>query len=164
MAITYKTLNNIHYPAFKLPSDDWELKDGLLYLEGMLLDDINMPGKTLGIRRMQTPFKSLFPLKKSYDSPIAIIKESSGWYIDYTGKLFEYKKTKFCKLRYYRIKRIEKKITHSILKLHNINFPIKIPRPPPEEYKWAGVLLLDNFPWLLYGYSKVRLKDTRRKV
>ena len=51
MVITYKTLGHIAFPAFPLPSSNWEEQDGLLYLDNKLLDDKNMKGKTLGRRR-----------------------------------------------------------------------------------------------------------------
>ena len=60
MVITYRTIGHVTFPAFPLPSSNWEEQDGLLYLENKLLDDKNMKGKTLGRRRLQTPFKDLF--------------------------------------------------------------------------------------------------------
>ena len=164
VVLTYKRLSSLNYPVFRLPSNNWESRDGLLYVDGLLVDDKNMPGETLGIRRLQTPFKSLLKLSKAYTSPIAIIKESAGPYIDNYGKLFEYEKTKYCKVRYYKIRNIEKKITHSILWLHRVNFPIQIPRPPSHDFKWAGMLHLDGKPWLLYDYATEKLPEYRRKV
>ena len=164
MAITYKGLSNVTYPAFRLPIMDWEFKDGLLIANNQIIDDTNMPGASLGVRRLQTPFKSLFPLEKSYDSPIAVIKETPGTYIDSIGKIFIYEKTIFSRLKYYKIKKIDKKITYSILWLHRVNFPIKIPRPPTPEFTWAGMLHIDYRPWLLYGYATEKLGDTRRKI
>ena len=52
MVITYKTIGHIAFPAFPLPSSNWEEQDGLLYLDNKLLDDKNMKGKTLGRRRL----------------------------------------------------------------------------------------------------------------
>ena len=164
MDLTYKQLNMVHYPAFRLPSNNLESKDGLLYLDGQILDDRNMKGETLGIRRLQTPFKSLHPLSKACELPISIIKQAGGPYIDNLGKLFNYRKTKFCQLKYYKIKKIDRKVVASVLWLHGINFPIAIPRPPSLEYPWAGMLLLEGNPWLLYEYAREKLPSTRRKV
>jgi hypothetical protein len=57
MVITYSKVNKIKFPVYVIPSGNWEKTDGLLFLEGELVDDKNMPGATLGIRRMQTPHK-----------------------------------------------------------------------------------------------------------
>ena len=45
MVITYRTLGHVAFPAFPLPSSNWEEQDGLLYLDNKLLDDKNMKGK-----------------------------------------------------------------------------------------------------------------------
>lgn len=164
MEITYKQLENIEYPAFKLPSDNWSLQDGLLYLDAQVLDDRNMPGKTLGIRRLQTPFRDLVKLKKAATAPISLIKNPSGSYIDSLGRIFTYEKTEFVQLKYHKIRKTELKDTYTLLWVSNFNFPIKVPRPPHPGYTWAGVLYMKGFPWLLYEYSEQRKKSKRKKV
>ena len=54
MVITYRQFKNLDFPLFILGSSNWELVDGLLLLDGELLDDKNMPGDTLGVRRLLT--------------------------------------------------------------------------------------------------------------
>lgn len=152
------------FPVYLLPSSNWQTIDGLLYLEGLLVDDKNMPGKTLGSRRLQTPFEELLPLKKCIDSHVGIIKQSDNCFIDSKGAPFIYQKTKYCKLQYYKIRRIDLKDRASVLWLHGINNSFIIPRPPPSEYKWAGILHYEEAPWLLYSYSEEKCPDTRRKV
>ena len=78
MVITYKTIGHVAFPAFPLPSSNWEEQDGLLYLDNKLLDDKNMKGKTLGRRRLQTPFKELFPLKAAVTDTIGLIKHGKN--------------------------------------------------------------------------------------
>jgi hypothetical protein len=73
MIITYKSLDNIEFPVFKLPSDNWSVSDGLLTIDGILIDDKNMSGKTLGMRRIQTPLP-LGRLNKSINSIVGIVK------------------------------------------------------------------------------------------
>lgn len=152
------------FPVYSLPSGNWYQVDGLLYLNGELVDDRNMPGKTLGARRLQTPFEELVPLSKCIDSIIGVIKQSSKYYIDTKGTPFAYVKTKFCKVKYHKIRRIDLKDVASVLWLEGINSPFTIPRPPPTECKWAGVLYLDASPWLLFDYSDEKLEDARRKI
>jgi hypothetical protein len=164
MALTYKGLIDIAYPAFRLPTTEWESRDGLVFVNNQIVDDRNMPGETLGLRRLQTPMKGLLPLNKAYEFPIAIIKETPGLYIDNKGYLFVYQKTKFVELKYYKIKKIDRKVVASILWLQGINFPIRVPRPPPEKYLWGGMLHLYHKPWLLYNYAEQKLPDSRRKI
>lgn len=109
--------------------------------------------------------RGLQPLRKMCNSFVGLIKEPSGRaYIDSAGKVFTYQKTKMCKLKYLKIKRVERKIVASVIWVHGVNFPFIVPRPPTENYMWAGILHLDELPWILYDFSKIKHKDSRRKV
>ena len=164
MVVTYKNINKVTFPVYKLPSGNWEKADGLLFLDGELVDDRNMPGDTLGIRRIQTPHKNLMPLNKQLQGLNGILKQDSHHYIDSQGIPFIYEKTLNCKLSYYKIRRVDRKGTASLLWLKGINFPITIPRPPESDQHWAGILHYQGLPWLLYEYSEEKKPDTRRKV
>ena len=164
MVITYKTFGHITFPAFLLPSSDWEEQDGLLFIENKLVDDKNMKGKTLGIRRLQTPFKELLPLKGSVSDALGLIKQRKNYFIDNDGTPFLYEKTRSASLKYYKIRKVERKNSASVVWLKGINFPFKIPRPPTADTSWAGVLHLSGIPWMLYEYSEFEKSDTRRKV
>lgn len=164
MIITYKEINKIQFPVFILPSGNWELVDGLLLIDNQIVDDKNMPGATLGIRRLQTHFTELVPLRHSIDSLIGILKQTTKYFIDSKGTPFIYQKTMNSSLKYYKIRKVELKEKASVLWLKDVNFPFTIPRPPPQETTWAGVLHIGGLPWLLYEYSEEKLKDTRRKV
>ena len=72
MVITYKSIKKVSFPIFILPSENWYEKDGLLYIDNRLIDDRNMPGDTLGKRRIQTPFRNLLPLRKSLGTHIGL--------------------------------------------------------------------------------------------
>jgi len=81
-----------------------------------------------------------------------MVKHASSTYIDSVGKCFTYIKTKFCKLIYRKIQKVEKKGKYSLVWIYNINFPFKVPRPPRKGDNWAGILYINNLPWLLYNY------------
>ena len=164
MILTYKEVKKIKFPVFILPNSNWEAIDGILFLDNEIVDDKNMPGLSLGIRRLQTPFTELLPLKHSIDSLIGILKQKSKCFIDSAGTPFIYQKTMNSALKYYKIRKVERKEVASVVWLKDINFPFTVPRPPPIETTWAGVLHIGGLPWLLYEYSEERLKDTRRKV
>ena len=87
MILNYNNLTKIKFPVYKLPNSNWELVDGLLFLDNKVLDDKNQPGKTLGIRRAQTSF-DLFPLKHSISSLAGILKQNDKTFIDTEGTPF----------------------------------------------------------------------------
>jgi hypothetical protein len=147
-----------------LPSSNWEKVDGLLFVDNEIVDDKNMPGDTLGVRRIQSPHKNMLPLKKQLINHQGILKQSTRYFIDSNGVPFIYEKTLMCKLSYYKIKKIQKKEVASVLWLKGINSPFTIPRPPEDGMLWAGVLHYHGLPWFLYEYSETKKPDTRRKV
>lgn len=164
MALTFRDESRINYPVFMLKSGDWELHDGLLFIGEQIVDDRNMEGASLGIRRMQTPHKNLYPLKKMVSSYNGILKQKSKYFIDSAGQPFSYEKTIYAQLKYLRIKRVEQKEVATLIWFREHNAPFTVPRPPEDGYIWAGVLHLHGLPWVLYEYSQEKLKDTRKKV
>ena len=120
MVIQYRNLKKIRFPVYELSSGNWEKLDGLLFLDGKIVDDKNMTGDTLGIRRIQTPHTNLFKLKNQIDTVRGILKSNNKYFIDSYGMPFIYEKTEFCKLKYYRIKDIKPKDTCSLLKLDGV--------------------------------------------
>ena len=164
MVITYRQFKNLDFPLFLLGSSNWELVDGLLLLDGELLDDKNMPGDTLGLRRMLTPHKKQYHLKEMITTANGLMKQKTKHFIDNSGRPFTYEKIEFAQLKYLKIKKIDYKTKACLLWVHGCSFPFTIPRPPETGYTWAGILHIKNNPWLLYEYSKEKLKDTRRKV
>ena len=166
MIVTLRNVHKIKFPVYKLPSENWDSSDGLVFMEGLVLDDRNMEGETLGIRRLQTPFqKSLFQLTKSFPSFVSLALQRSGsCYIDSRGTCFIYEKTTFCHVKYHRVSQVYKKDYVSTLKLKGIRNTFQIPRPPPDGTEWAGVLYYRGLPWKLFDFSKTRKEDIRKKV
>jgi hypothetical protein len=163
LILNYSNLTKITFPVYKIPNSNWELVDGLLFLDNEVLDDRNQKGKTLGIRRAQTSF-DLFPLKHSIASLTGILKQNDKTFIDTKGTPFIYQKTRNSALKYYKIRKVEQKGVVSILWLKDIKSPFTIPRPPPLGMTWAGVLHIESWPWILYCYSETYQKPTRRKI
>ena len=166
MVLSYKTSNKINYPVFPLVNNNWTIADKLVTIDGLILDDKNMSGKTLGQRRLQTPYKSLFPIKKAIESYIGVIKQPNHQsYIDNKGILFSYEKTKYIPLVYVKIERVERKKTASLVYLKGYSKnSFEVLRPPSQHIVYAGVLFLGEDPWMLYDYSIDLLKTTRRKI
>ena len=117
MVITYKTLHKVKFPVFLLYSGEWELADGLLFIEGSVVDDTNMPGSTLGIRRLQTSYPDLYKLNKAIQNHNGILKQTTKYFIDSKGFPFIYIKTKFCALKYLKITEVIRKDTASLIRV-----------------------------------------------
>ena len=163
MIITYKKLKTIQFPVYLLPHENWSFSDGLMFLEGKVVDDRNQGAETIGRRRLFTPH-DLFPLKNSVDSIQGLLKQTVKTFIDTSGRPFIYEKTKRCDLKYFNIKKKELRDTYTLLWLHGVNTPFSVPRPPEPGIFFAGVLLLHGLPWILYEYSEHPKKTTWRKV
>jgi hypothetical protein len=164
MVITYKNLHKLVFPVFLLESGNWDTSDGLLFIDGEVLDDKNQTGKTLGARRVQTPHKNLCILKRMVSNPNGLIKQRTKYFIDNAGRPFIYEKTLMLPLKYLKINKVVKKDTAALIWVKGHNSPFTIPRPPETGYTWAGLLHVKGLPWMLYEYSEKKLKDTRRKV
>jgi len=164
MVVTFKTIKKARFPVYKIYSSNWQKSDGLLFIDDRIVDDKNMEGNSLGIRRAQTPFTDLYPLHHQIDTLYGILKQASRTFIDSNGIPFIYEKTLFCKLAYYRIKEVEQKESASLLWCSGLKSPFTIPRPPEPGMAWAGVLHYHGLPWMLYEYSEEKQKTTRKKV
>jgi hypothetical protein len=137
----------------------------VLFLDGLVLDEKNMPGKTLGIRRLQSKRKDLYPLRRAFLT-LAQFLNSRGYkhFVDSSGRPFTYDKTINCKLKCYRIKEIDKREDKSLLIIYGINYPITIERPPVHNPTWVRLLHIGDSPWQLYDYPLTKLKDTYKRV
>lgn len=163
----YRTIddfNKIKFPVYKIPGEDWDVRDGVLFYGSKVLDDSNMPGKSLGIRRLQCGRKDLQPLRKAYLDLVALLSSKGRCFIDSNGVPFKYIRTKTCPLIHHQIRSIESKVTKSIIHLKDVRTPFTIPRPPYGDARYARVLHLHGVPWLLYDFTTYRGKDSFRRV
>jgi hypothetical protein len=161
---TYRDLPKAEYPIYPLPSENWHWQDKVLFLDGLVLDEKNMPGKSLGIRRLQCQRLDLFPLKSCVMDVSSFLKRSDKHWIDCKGKPFTYLKTQSSPLKTYKIKRIDRKGTASLLWVHGWDTPFTIARPPFGELEWVRLLHLGDIPWLVYDYVWQPQKPTYRRV
>jgi hypothetical protein len=138
--------------------------DKVLFLDDQVIDEKNMPGKTLGARRLQCGRKDLLPLKKAALDVADLIHCKTKYFVDNEGNPWIYQKTYNSRLKSYRIRKIEKKEVASLLWLYGWSTPFTIPRPPLNNPLYARFLHLNGNPWLLYDYSHVLKKSTYRRV
>jgi len=161
--VTYKNLKNVSFPVYVLPSDEVDFIDGLLLFENKVIDDRNMPGDTLGKRRLQTPHK-LLRFKKLCPNLAAMLASKGTNFIDTRGNAFRYNKTKYVSLKCKKIKKVQRKEVASILWAVGVDTPFAIPRPPPAGNTWVSILYFGDYPWQLYEYSETKLPDRRKKI
>ncbi len=164
MIVNYKHLELINFPIFGLPSDDVYDSDGMLMYEGLVIDDKNQIGGTLGARRLQSP-QPLLKIQKYYsDLSMLLSAKNQRVFIDNLGYFFVYERTKFTKIKYHKILNVIERDVATILKVHDVSFPIIVKRPPPTGRSWVGILYLNNRPWLPYDYSVGYCASKRRKI
>ena len=163
ISLTYKQiLRSIKFPVYSLGTEDFYIRDGLLLVNELVVDDKNQPGNTLGKRRLQTPHKKR-KLTIVYEEFLDIVKNKTTVLIDDNGVIFSYERTKFQKIKSIKIVRKDLQNTHSRIWLKGVNFAF-IVKEPPLAMNWAQVLYLNSRPWLLYGLSEDKLEDSRRKI
>ena len=149
---------------YVLPSDDVYEQDRIVFLGEKVLDDKSMPGKTLGVRRLQSGRKDLVKLKGViFDLP-EFIKSKYKFFADVNGRVFTYEKTQRLRLRCYRVNRIERKEVASLLWLFDCATPFTLRRPPTVNVPFARVLEYGDAPWLLYDYVREPTPLTYRRV
>ena len=158
------TIQDIVFPVFVIHSDNTEEIDGILWLDDQVLDDKNMEGETLGIRRIQSPMKSIYPLKYMIEDEIGLMKHRGRTFIDNEGKVINYEKTRSLKLKYHKIVKREKKGIATVLWLKDVPFPYAEKSPPDPDLTWAGLLYNMGIPWKIYDFSSEKKKDTWRKI
>ena len=52
--MNFQTLHLIQFPVYVLHNDEVEERDGLLFCDTQIVDDKNVQGETLGIRRLKS--------------------------------------------------------------------------------------------------------------
>ena len=157
-------LDEITFPVYVIGTENITYKDGVIFADAKVIDDTNMKGSTIGIRRLQTELPHLYDLRYMIKSKAGLVRHRGFTYIDNSGKVFEYRKRIYFPLKYHKIESVEKKDTVSLVWLKGIPYPIEAERPPEIEYRWAGLIYKNNMPWFFWHYSTEWKKDGRRKI
>lgn len=161
--LNFKQINTaIKFPVHELPSEDIYSSDGLLFINGKVLDDRNQVGNTLGERRLKTSHEKA-RISKSHTTFVDLIKTPHSFFIDSKGVPFRYERTTLCPIVSRRIKKKLSRGTHTLIFVDKINNLFHLSSYPRAE-EWAQVLYLDKFPWLLYSISETELKDFRKRI
>lgn len=142
--------------------------DGKMIHTFHIIDDRNIDKPTLAERRLVL-FKNgarLFNIKHAIFFIGDLIKfaNARSWFIDNTGRYFQYKKQQYAKLIFKRITKVLP-ITSggAILEIEGIPSRFKTLYAPNDSEIWAGVLKLGK-KYILYGVYDQQYDNTIRKI
>jgi len=167
-------LKKVSFPVFPLRDKPIQVdtvhlfkKDERIYL----VDDTSIAGDTLGKRRLQlrTLVKDNIRMYRLHNAiyflgDLVKMTKATSWYIDSSGLIFPYTKTRVVPLIFKPIEKIIPiKTGGAILEIKGISTRFKcLYKPTTEQY--AGLLKLSSMEYILYGVYNERHKDTRRKI
>lgn len=165
----------IQFPIYPLKAEP-QLIDNILFTENnkgdyLVIDNKNMPGATLGIRRIQhikasssdIVYRKLFVLKYPIHNFISILHKGVFRFIDSSGKVYNYIKTKFVPLETYKLKSYQVFPEGYVIHVHNLHCSFFSNRAPNLQEKYVQVLRMGR-GFLMYGFSTEFKKTTRMKI
>lgn len=152
----------IRFPIYILSSDNVYFEDGLLFLNGKVVDDTNQSGNSLGARRLQTSHRTA-NIGKAILNFIGLINCKATKFIDSKGFCFSYVKTKLCNVESRKIIRKISKGTHTVILAKGINCTFSMDYYPHAE-EWAQILMLNELPWKLLSVSEKEAAIFKRKI
>ena len=178
----FTALQAIIWPVFKLSEKEPSRDSGLVFfhteyldetnsssLTIKIVDDTSLPQKTLGLRRLalqKDPKVKLHRISTAIYFLADLIKlaKATTWFIDSSGKVFQWKK-------YTRAKLITKKIKQvlpadgigCVLELVGVSHRFKAMTRPRDEQVYARVLQI-GIAYIFYGYCETHKPDSWRMV
>ena len=171
-------LNEIQFPIYLLGKEP--ITEGkvtfFLYRKKNLEDDVNIikiiddktfSGKTLAERRLQikNTGADLYNIKYAifFISDLVKISKGSTWFIDSSGKVFKYKKTRRVPLVFKKVKKLIHHSTGVLVEVEGIVSRFKTLYAPTALQNWAGILVLPE-GLLLYGLFDKQYENTIRMI
>lgn len=161
----FEDVKKIKFPVYSLKSANWYKQDGVLFDEdGTVIDDSNMPGETLGVRRIQCGRTDLTRIKRAYTNFNSMLRSKKRIFVDSAGVPFVYERTINSPLIHHSIRSIEPKETVCLIWLNKVPYPMSVPRPPYGEARWARILYYKGSPWMIFDFTSERGKDSYKRV
>jgi hypothetical protein len=163
-------LHEIKFPVYAISNSVrrvWE-EYNILYVETengiYILDNKNLIGDTLGQRRLHIKGTEKYKFRKSYLSIEQFIHSKYSTFIDTYGKLFNWKKTTYVPLLYFKIKEvIHSKDGDCIIIPEKINYKLKVNCRVAFYNTYIGLLHTD-MGYILYELTDKPKRNTRRKI
>ena len=165
----FKSIFDIDFPIFAITKSYIKIWDELnvKYIKTpsgtYVLDNKNLSGNTLGERRVQLKTSLRYIPRKAYYNITQLIKSNNKTYIDNTGCVFTYKKTRMVPLKYYKVMDVVSTEEGCILLIKGINFKIRTSCRSAFTINYVG-LLTTGKGFILYETSEVKKRDTVRKI
>jgi hypothetical protein len=177
------SLKELSFPVFKLSAKAApEEQDGILYYvsenfnrdtaeyrqQARVLDDTTMPGPTLAHRRLQAQKlgATLYPIRAAiyFLGDFIKLAKPNTWFIDSTGRVFQYQKTTRAKLEFYPVQNLfPLPGMGAVVEVRGIPQRFKVLYMPTDIVRWAGIVQFGKM-LILYGLYKDRLPDTWRMI
>lgn len=154
------------YPIYKIDTKYIDEIDGIVFDDAhRVVDDLNVKKDTVGKRRLLSPFKdSLSPLRKVSRNIRHFLKRGTGYYIDTSGRIIRYEKSKMTYIKYHKIRAIKQASNGAKIWVYGVNFPLNAPERPHELLNYVGVLYLNDRPWIFWDFSKTQIKPKKIKI
>ena len=168
-------INEISWPVYKIGHSRPLKEDGVIFYvhekkEGPVLeiiDDLSIEGNSLATRRVKLAMQGVKLYKIRYAiffiADLIKIASPKTWFIDSTGKFFQYTKSTFVPLIFKKISRVIKDIGCSLIEVEGSPIRYKVLYPPTAEQKYAGLLVLGK-ALVIYGFYEELHTTTYRKI
>lgn len=164
-----KIISEIKFPIYGITKKYRRLwnENNVLFIETesgiYVIDNKNIPGKTLGTRRLRLKADK-YRLKKIILNAEQLLRSKYIHFIDSLGTLFEYKRTTMVPLKYHEVINSTIYENKIVLDLKGVSYrPVLRHKPDAYGIKYVG-LLHTSMGLIPYEYSTTYKKDTRRKI
>lgn len=172
-------LQEIAWPVFRLGERKPQRDGSLIYygseyeveetprLSFRIVDDLSIDKPTLGQRRLVLKkTEKLYSIHTALYFLVDLIKlaKATTWFIDSSGKLFQYKKITRAKLQTYKLKQVLPAAgLGCVIEVEGITTRFKSMIRPSVSDKYVGILSFNKVQ-LLYGFFEEPINDTWRLV
>lgn len=169
-------LKDLQFPVYKLGSKPPDVSDGIVSYEYRreggfdvrIVDNRNLEGSTLAARRLKMLANDiqLYTLSTAvfFVSDLLKLSTPSTWWIDSSGRIFRYIKTKSVRLIFRKITSKLRITTGCLIEAEGLPGRYKSLYPPLEGQEYAGFLRVSPHSYILYGFFNDKYKDGRRKI
>lgn len=149
--------------------------DNLLFVEDndgnyKVIDNLDMPGHTLGVRRLQHLMdtssiikRKLLKLSRPSYSLSDMLHRKINLFIDSSGKVYNHVKTTFVPVETFKLKSFVEYPEGYVLYVHNLHCRFFINRAPNLHEKYVQVLRVGK-GFVMYGLTDKHTKATRIKI
>ena len=153
--------NLVYYSKEYVDKESLETKIGL-----RIVDDKSVQGATLGLRRLSIVGARLFPIRQAlyFLGDLIKIAKQTTWFIDNTGKVFQYRKSSRAKLTAHKITKVlPLDGMGAVIEVQSLPQRFKCMYAPKPDQYYAGILRW-GLGYVLYGFYNEAFKTTHRLV